>query len=237
MARNPATGGQSLLIRVDDAQLKQIDALLEEFPKTAPRAIMRAINHTAAKANTVTLKAITSHINIKRQDIAATKSGKAPHSFGAVRVRKATTTRLQATVQVTGKKIPLIWFRARQLKGKRVKLTNVATRKTSRRRMAGGGVRYKILKSGAAKTIPSAFLGQGRINRGKRTGEHSGHTGVFRRRGRARLPIMQLFGPSIPHVAEQSPTLKRALDVDMTKSLSARIDHEIGRLLAKQGAR
>ncbi len=228
-------GGPPVRITVDPTQLKQIDELFAKFPDKANKVVMRAINHTAKKANTVTLKAITSHINIKRKDIAA-KDGKARHSFGAVRLIQATQRTLKARISVTGKRIPLVWFRARQLKGKRVKLTNIATRKTTRRRMAGGGVRYKILKSGGTKTIPSAFLGAGKINKGKRKGELSGHTGVFVRRGRARLPIDQLFGPSIPHVATESATLKRALKIDVTKSLSDRLDHQIGRLLAKRGA-
>ncbi len=240
-------GGPPVKITVDPTQLKQIDELFAKFPDKADKVIMRAINHTAKKANTITLKAITSHINIKRKDIAA-KDGKAPHSFGGVRLIQATQRTLKARISVTGKRIPLVWFRARQLKGKRAKLTNVATRKTTRRRMAGGGVRYKILKSGATKTIPSAFIAAGKKGQGKlgvsqraiararrQQYDTSGHIGVFVRRGRARLPIDQLFGPSIPHVATESQTLKRALEIDVTKALSDRLDHQIGRLLAKRG--
>lgn len=50
------------------------------------------------------------------------------------------------------------------------------------------GVRAKL--KGGAKKYPGAFVATMR----------SGHTGVFRRRGKARLPITELHGPSLGKV-------------------------------------
>lgn len=75
--------------------------------------------------------------------------------------------------------------RARLAAGlKRIALIDFKAKAAGRR----GGVRYKI--GGESKTIREAFI---------RTMK-SGHQGVFVRRGAKRLPIQELYGPSLGHV-------------------------------------
>lgn len=86
---------------------------------------------------------------------------------------------LDATLTITGRRIPLIEFKARGPEPSRGK---------------GTGVSYRI---GA---------NSGRIRRGFIATMRTGHRGVFERADKAgrpllpRLPIQEKFGPSLPHV-------------------------------------
>src|SRR5690348_11331324 len=64
----------------------------------------------------------------------------------------------------------------------RIPLVQFRARQTRR------GVSYRL--GGASSRIPNAFLAT----------MATGHTGVFRRVGKKRLPIKELFGPSLGHV-------------------------------------
>lgn len=61
-----------------------------------------------------------------------------------------------------------------------------------------GGVSYKILKTGPRKRVPDGFIRTMR----------SGHEGAFKRKMNARLPIMELRGPSIPEIIDNLPQFK-----------------------------
>lgn len=74
------------------------------------------------------------------------------------------------------------------------------------------------LKGGAGK-YPGAFVV---------TRLRSGHGGVFKRKGRARLPIEELSGPSVPHVfAKHLPAgITRAME-QLAKNLKSELAHAI----------
>jgi hypothetical protein len=91
----------------------------------------------------------------------------------ALPIGLASATHLEATLAASLKRIPLQEFHA-------------SGPTPSRGR--GRGVTYRI--GGAAKTIPNAFIAT----------MSSSHQGVFRRIGKRRLPILELFGPSLGHV-------------------------------------
>lgn len=88
-------------------------------------------------------------------------------------VARANAGNQVATITVRGKRIPLIDFKARGLEPTRGK---------------GRGVSYRL---------PT---GRGRAERAFIATMSTGHRGVFMRTGRSRLPIRELFGPSLPHV-------------------------------------
>jgi hypothetical protein len=95
-------------------------------------------------------------------------------------------------LEVTGARIPLVkWVRNPQ--------------PGVRRR---GGVTAK-LPSGAGR-YPNAFVAQ----------MQSGHVGVFARAGKSRLPIRELFGPSIVGVfAKHTPEIAEAGQASLEKNL------------------
>jgi hypothetical protein len=92
-----------------------------------------------------------------------------------IELRRATGRNLTASVVVTGRRIPLIEFGARGPEPSRGK---------------GGGVSYRG-KGGQRQRIPEAFIATMK----------SDHRGVFKRSTLDRLPIQELFGPSLPIVA------------------------------------
>lgn len=94
-----------------------------------------------------------------------------------ISIQKATTSNLAARVVCRGKRIPLIELNARGPEPSRGR---------------GRGVSYRV--EGQTRRIPNAFIatvGSGR------------HRGVFARKSIKRLPIRELFGPSIVKVFEK----------------------------------
>lgn len=90
-----------------------------------------------------------------------------------IAVTEATSQRQWARLETKGKRIPLEAFSA---------TGNIPSRGKGR------GVSYRL--GAQRKRIATAF----------RAHMASGHTGVFRRTGTKRLPIIELFGPSLPKV-------------------------------------
>lgn len=122
----------------------------------------------------------------------------------ALNYRKATANTPEARLATGFKRIPLIEFSARE-----------AAR--SRGRGRGSGVTYRMGTGNARTRLQSAFIVQMR----------SGHKGVFMRKGRARLPIVELKGPSPGQVFAKfrGTALARAEEVFRTT-----LDHELSRL-------
>lgn len=82
-------------------------------------------------------------------------------------------------------------------------------------------LKVDVKKSGL-KPIPHAFVMQTK----------SGHTGVFERVDKARTPVRQLMGPSIPYMAKD-PQITNNVQKEMVNMFNSRLDHEVKRLLKK----
>jgi hypothetical protein len=207
----------NLVIRYD---LKPVIGLLEQLRDGGRLAISRALNRTLLTTRTAARRAIAEDVGLRQKDIEA-----------AMKIIRATADRLRAELQVSGGRIPLIRFRTRETRA---------------------GVTYSL--RGSRSLAPRAFIATMR----------SGHEGVFRRRrvggdrtrtgvsihGRQitirelahagpglvpRLPIDELFGPSLPHVfagAKVAPVIQRTAEVEMQKNLA----HEVRFLVSQQGA-
>lgn len=87
------------------------------------------------------------------------------------------------------------WVATVTAKGGRIPVMDLAARQTQR------GVTYRTPQG--RQLIPSAFIATTK----------SGHRGVFKRSGKKRLPIQELFGPSIPRVFIQE-RIERQIDRD-----------------------
>jgi hypothetical protein len=82
-----------------------------------------------------------------------------------------------------------------------------------------GGVSYSL--AGGKSYISNAFIAT----------MPSGHQGVFTRRGKKRLPIVELFGPSLGHVFAKY----RPIGIQRTKdAFDTAFAHELSRLADKQ---
>ncbi len=89
------------------------------------------------------------------------------------RVRDATRLKLANRSQ---------WTAAVSAKGARIPIADLSARQTQR------GVTYRTQQG--RRLIPGAFMAT----------MQSGHRGVWMRKGKPRLPIRELYGPSIPRV-------------------------------------
>jgi hypothetical protein len=103
-----------------------------------------------------------------------------------------------------------------RVRGKPVPLSQYPTRKGK------GGVVARVNKGGSA-TLPGAFL----ANVG------SGHRGVFIRKGKARLPIKQLFSSRVTDVLEDSGALDdlfRKAQARMAQAFTTQLDVQLAKL-------
>lgn len=148
-------------IEINKKQWRQLQLMLKGVPGGMGRVLSRAINDT------------TRHLRIRvAEELAAVLDFRLSEvKRGVVITERATMRHWQGRVSITGKRVPLIAFQAKQ---------------------AARGVRYKI-GSGARKLLAGAFIAT----------MPGGHKGVFMRKGTARLPISERFGPSIMAVLDQ----------------------------------
>lgn len=122
----------------------------------------------------------------------------------AITVGKASRESLAVRITAKGRPLPLEKFKARG---------------TIPSRGKGQGVSYVM--RGERKRIANAFRAQ----------VGNGHTGVFRRKGRARLPVRELFGPSIAHVfGNQTPVMEKRIGETLQQNVAHEIAFELSRL-------
>lgn len=125
-----------------------------------------------------------------------------------IRIDKANRSRPVVRVEIRGRRIPLIAFGAKGPEPSRGK---------------GRGVSYKL---------PT---GRGRIGNAFISTMPSGHRGVYKRKGTKRLPVRELFGPSLPHVFQKYlPVFREAASVALVKNIKSEIS--FARSRAQEGA-
>lgn len=77
---------------------------------------------------------------------------------------------------------------------------------------------------GEGGPIPGAFVAR----------MQSGHIGVFKRAGKTRLPIQELYGPSVPQMLGHE-SVTEYVEEKAKEKLEERLEHEINRLLRGVG--
>ena len=126
--------------------------------------------------------------------------------YGNIRITKANVGRLQLLLTSRGPNIPLIRFKTRPSKppARQPKVLTASVKKS-------GG-----------KPIPGAFVAAMR----------SGHIGVFKRSGKSRTPIGELYGPAVP-VMLNEPGVSEHLQEEASRRMQKRLDHEVNRVLGR----
>jgi hypothetical protein len=147
-------------------------ANIDRIIATVPEAVSRAMNKSIASGRTIMAREISRDLGVKVGEVR-----------DQLKVTSAHPKRLVTILEASGKRIPLIEFNASGPEPTRGK---------------GRGVSYRI--QGRRKRIAGAFLATLK----------SGHRGVFikastlaRESAKAwskNLPIVELFGPSLPKV-------------------------------------
>ncbi|WP_088227790.1 phage tail protein [Desulfosporosinus sp. FKB] len=120
-----------------------------------------------------------------------------------IKITQANRTTLGAVVKSTGERIPLIKFKVSPSNPRPKKPPSV--------------LKVQVKKTGL-KEIVGAFVAD--INGNK----------VFRRTGKSRLPIEQLYGPAVPQMLGSS-SVRQFVESEASKMFDQRLDHEIQRIL------
>ena len=182
-----------LEIKYDQKQFDRIAQLLREIPNGVEKASMRAINRAVTAGKTAMSKQIR-----QRYTVSAAKVK------GTVKMTKASMSKLEGSVESSGKPVALTHFKHSPNRD-----TTGANRKQ---------IRVSVLKGG---------------NRPLLTGFQSSRlaNNVFIRPGKGRK-IKREFGPSVPQMAENHGTAA-AIQDRMQEVMEQRLDHEIQQILAK----
>lgn len=134
---------------------------------------------------------------------------KARQIRGSFSVRPATRSSLSAAAVSKGGAISLRHF-------------NPLPSKPGRR--PRDGVSVKVTRT--RKKIPGSFVAR----------MPNGSLGVFQRKGRSRLPIKKLYGPSVPQMLDHDNVLPDLQD-GATLRFNKNLDHEIDYFLKRKGLR
>jgi len=173
---------------------------LEMLGSQGPLVMARALNRAGISGRAAMTKAIAQDTGLASRYVARD-----------IKLDRASRTQPVVVVTVEGRRLPLIAFGARGPEPSRGR---------------GRGVSYRL--PGGRNRIPDAFIATVGI------GEHKG---VFKRIGVSRhksvgawsknLPIVELRGPSIPHVFEKKfPIFRAAAEESLLKNLASEISFE-----------
>ncbi len=112
-----------------------------------------------------------------------------------------------AEIKSKGKAIPLYFFQV--------------TPKQRTKPRPKIGVAARVKKGGSKKKIPGSFIAHSR-----------GRTGVYIRKGKERIPIKQLYGPSIPQMIG-NPQIIEKIEKGAINRLEKNLEHELNRFFKK----
>ena len=176
------------------------------------RAAKFGINDTTRQVRTATSGKIRETWNIKAGDL--------NKKLRAVKMARAGD--LEAIIQAKGRPISLSYFGATAYRG-RIKQTRTSGQKMKR---AGSrsGVYYQITK-GVREHKPNAFMAAVKAGKGG-----SYHIGVFERKGKERLKIVERKLITIPSMFNQEPVQRSALDT-IDSTWPRRFNYHLDRLM------
>lgn len=201
-------------ISIDPIDKAKVRRMFFEMQTTADKVISRSLNKTLTGVKTDASTEIRKELNAKKAAVDET-----------FKMDKATTKKLTASIESTGKPLALIDF--------------VGTRQTTK------GVSVLIKKGRSRTIIPRAFIATTEYG-------HKGvsHKGVFWRKWHGpkrpknsrirygalphkfRLPVKERFGPRVPDIFSNSQVMDAVLEKAGNR-LHANINHELEYELGK----
>lgn len=191
-------------VTIDRAKARLLEKRLTSIRKGVPRAINQATRRSVRAVRVVVVKAVREDLNVPQNKL-----------FGRGRSRRRPIKEQLVfdgnlakggRVSVSGGVEPDGAERVGSLRRDRIPLGRFAARQHFRKTRSGGRrpsrVSYKIRRGGGRQSIRDAF-----VMRFK-----SGYQGVFRRVGKGRAGVIELFGPSVAHVALNRPRVRALLN-------------------------
>lgn len=202
-------------VRTDTRQIGRLLRDLDGIRGAAPRAMSAAIKRTTDQARTRIVRGITDDVNVAARKL---------YTRGRTRGRPIQQAFRPPAGRIEEGHVAVVGSTegaAVSVKDRIGRLPLGPDRFAARR--TSTGISYQIDKGSGRKRIPGAFLLAAR----------SGFTGAFIRVGRGRGAIAKLYGPSIPQVAENSPGVRRVLNVEagalFVKNLASQVDRILQR--------
>ena len=203
------------------AHFDRIQAILQDVPDGVTKAWKSIMSRAATTANSEAIKGITSVYDIKAKD---------------VRDRENTTIRIKTIVEgdrvvgeitYSGNKIPLYRFGVKNrspIRQKRGVQVDIDGRRVWVR--PGGAVHARQLKDRAYRRIYGGFIAT----------MPNGHSGIFQRKGRARLKIREVMGASTAQMVARVQVMDK-VETATLETIAKRTEVEITRILNGYGAR
>jgi hypothetical protein len=198
--------GVPVSIIPDARQVKELMDLADRFPNKVRVAFKRSLNRTGNAVRVRVVRGVAGEINVKKSDLFSPSKGRRPIR----QPKRASFEDPTEQVSVSGDRLPLGRFGVKQHYRKGVTGGRVPSR-----------VSYRIDRAGARKSIRDAFIPRLK----------SGYVGVFRRRGDNDRRLIQLFGPSIPHVALREPSIIKLTDTGAGELLEKNLGQQIDLIL------
>ena len=202
-------------VKVNEAQLRRVQRVFKAVPREVPGIMSRAINRTAKWGRGEIARKLSRETGIKQKNVRHT-----------IRLYKATRKKWQAELSLGPKsKIDIYVGKTgmhdiKMAPGKilrHIPLVAFRTRQTKK------GVSYTM--TGRQGLLKSAF---------KQIMPRSGHKGVFIRRGQSRLPIDQVFGPTLGGLYAGTPAVARKVRAGASERLAKEVDNQIDYILKRK---
>lgn len=194
-------------------KLEGVEEALRAFdPKHVEKAAALGINDTVRQVRTATSQEIRKTWNVKAGDLA--KKIKA--------VKMARNGDLNAIIEARSESFSLSYFGAKSFQGKLVQTRNMGRKlkRVSRKQ----GVFVTIKKGEAQTHIPQGFMAAVRAGKGD-----SYHIGVFERKGKDRLPIVERRVITLASMFAK-PEVQKAAAEKVNEVWPRRFQHHLDRL-------
>jgi len=183
-------------IKIDVPKIKEAISLLDKTGKVVPRATAAALNRAIDSARTEAVRGM-------RETYTAKYGGLRKE----IKVKRASSSRLESEAGNKGHNLPLLQFRTSPTKPPRRQPSSLTA----------------MVRKGGKKPIPGAFV----ANLGKYG------PGVFRRTGpQRRAPAEQLYGPGVPIMLGEKGITARVMN-KAHDTMGKRLDHELRRALGR----
>ncbi|HRG62229.1 MAG TPA: phage tail protein [Burkholderiales bacterium] len=188
-------------VKIDENQLQYVINGLKHIKDGAPRAISQAINRSLTHMRQIVVEEVTTQYFVRQSEMR-----------NLIEIEPSYRTTLNGRIFLEGKPTPLIKF---DLNKRR--LASVKPRKKKKSKLQP--LTVAVMRNGGKKTINGAFVNQTK----------SGYMGVFRRSTDARYPLAQLYGPSIPQMA-QNLLVSDSVQEKGASYFFKRLEHEVNRI-------
>lgn len=195
-------------IKVDDSDLNKIYKAFKKYPDVAKKAVVAATNRTIQSANTELQRNITQRYNIKKKDLSGGGQYKGESSNNIVKVNKANTGNLKASINVRGGYLTLYRF--------------VRGNKMPRNKKGKGYVSVQVKKGKTAKLSRYNFIQRG----------NGGALQIFQRPSDSRKIRRVLKTASVAHMASNEEVMGNT-QKKAQETLKKRVEHEIAHRLNK----